>query len=223
MKKVPYCQAIGSLMYTAVAMHPDISHSVSTLSCFLDNPSMTHWEAIKCIFCYLVGTQDFALTYGTEHHDLIGYSDTNGAMEEHRHAISGYTFIIDGGAVSWYSHKQELITLSTAEAEYVAAMHAVKEAIWLCQLIHQFFPLPTLPTTIFCDNQAAIKLAYDDNYHTHTKHIDIWYHFIRQVISEGIILLVYCPTEDMVADFLTNSLPKWKVSTHTCTLGLHCV
>ena len=131
MKKVPYCKAIGSLMYTAVAMHPDISHSVSTLSCFLDNPSMTHWEAIKCIFHYLAGTQDFTLTYGTECHDLIGYTDADGATEEHRHAISGYAFIIDGGAISWYSCKQELITLSTAEAEYVAATHMVKEAIWL--------------------------------------------------------------------------------------------
>ena len=201
MKKVLYHKAIGSLMYTAVATHPDISHSVSTLSHFLDNPSMTHWEAIKHMFCYLVGTWDFALTYGAEHHDLISYTDTDGAIEEHRHAISGYTFIIDGGAISWYSHKQELITLSTAEAEYI----------------------PTLPTTIFCNNQAAIKLAYDDNYHAHTKHINIWYHFIRQVVSEGIISLVYCPKEDMAADFLTKSLPKWKVLTHACTLGLHCV
>ena len=223
MKKIPYCEAIGSLMYATVATHPNISHSVSTLSHFLDNPSMTHWEAVKCIFHYLAGTQEFTLTYGTEHHDLIGYTDTNGATEEHRHAISGYAFIIDGGAISWYSRKQELVTLSTAEAEYVAATHMAKEAIWLCWLIHQSFPLPTLPTTIFCNNQAAIKLAYDDNYHAHTKHIDIQYHFIRQVISEGIISLVYCPTEDMAADFLTKSLPKWKVLTHTCTLGLHCV
>ena len=223
MKKVPYCEAIGSLMYAAVATRPDISHSVSTLSRFLDNPSMTHWEAVKRIFRYLAGTREFALTYGAECHDLIGYTNADGATEEHRHAISGYAFIIDGGAVSWYSRKQELVTLSTAEAEYVAATHTAKEAIWLRQLIHQFFPLPTSPTTIFCDNQASIKLAYDDNYHARTKHIDIWYHFIRQVVSEGIISPVYCPTEDMAADFLTKSLPKWKVSTHACTLGLHCV
>ena len=131
MKKVPYCEAISSLMYAAVATCPDISHSVSTLSRFLDDPSMTHWEAVKHIFCYLAGTQDFALTYGTEHHDLISYTNIDGATEEHRHAISGYAFIIYGGAVSWYSCKQELVTLSTAEAEYVAAMHVVKEAIWL--------------------------------------------------------------------------------------------
>ena len=69
--------------------------------------------------------------------------------------------------------------------------------------------------------QAAIKLAIDDNYHARTKHIDIRYHFIRQVVTDGTITLIYCSTDDMAADFLTKVLPKWKVSTHACTLYLH--
>jgi hypothetical protein len=150
----------------------------------------------------------------------MGYTDADGASEEHCHTISGYAFLIDRGAVSWYSHKQEIVTLSTAEAEYVAATHAAKEAIWLCRLIFELFPLPTTPTMIHCNNQAAIKLVMDDNYHARTKHIDICYHFIRQVITDKTIMLIYCPTDDMAADFLTKSLPKWKVSLHSCTLGL---
>jgi len=223
MQKTPYREAVGSLMYAAVATRPDISHAVSALSRFLDNPGSTHWEAVKRVFRYLAGTRNHTLTYGGERHDLIGYTDADGAMEEHRHAVSGYAFLIDGGAVSWYSRKQELVTLSTAEAEYVAATHAAKEAIWLRRLILELFPLPTSPTILFCDNQAAIKLASDDNYHARTKHIDIRYHFIRQVVADGTVSLVYCPTDDMAADFLTKSLPKWKVSMHACTLGLHRV
>jgi hypothetical protein len=153
----------------------------------------------------------------------MGYTDADGASEEHCHTISGYAFLIDRGAVSWYSHKQEIVTLSTAEAEYVAATHAAKEAIWLCRLIFELFPLPTTPTMIHCNNQAAIKLVMDDNYHARTKHIDICYHFIRQVITDKTIMLIYCPTDDMAADFLTKSLPKWKVSLHSCTLGLRRV
>jgi transposase InsO family protein len=220
MEKVPYREAIGSLMYVSVATCPDITHAVSALSRFLDNPGSTHWEAVKRVFRYLAGTRTFALTYGGDKQDLVGYTDADGASEEHRHAISGYAFLIDGGAVSWYSRKQEIVTLSTAEAKYVAATHAAKEAIWLRRLIFKLFPLPTTPTTIHCDNQAAIKLAMDDNYHARTKHIDIHYHFIRQVIAEKTIMLIYCPTDDMAADFLTKSLPKWKVSLHSCTLGL---
>ena len=129
MQKTPYCEAVGSLMYASVATCPDITHTVSALSQFLNNPSSIHWEAVKHVFCYLAGTRDCALTYGSEWHDLTGYTDADGTSEKHCHAISGYTFLIDRGAISWYSCKQEIVTLSTAEAEYIAATHASKEAI----------------------------------------------------------------------------------------------
>jgi hypothetical protein len=221
MKKTPYREAIGSLMYAAVATRPDISYAVSTLSQFLDNPGSAHWEAVKRIFRYLIGTRDLELTYGGECHDLLGYTDADGVSQEHRHAISGYVFLINGGVISWSSWKQELITLSTAEAEYVATTHAAKEAIWLHWLIFELFPALKMPTTLYCDNQAALRLATDDNYHTHTKHIDLRYHFIRQVVASWALKLIYCPTDDMTADILTKALPKWKVSFHILSLRLH--
>jgi hypothetical protein len=113
--------------------------------------------------------QDLQLTYRGEQHDLLGYTDADGASQPHRHAISGHAFLIDGGAISWSSKKQELVTLSTAEAKYVAATHAAKEAIWLRRLIGELFPSSLSPTTLFCDNQAALKLAIDDNYCARTK------------------------------------------------------
>ena len=75
------------------------------------------------------------LVYGTTDDGLEGYTDADGSSQEHRHAISGYVFLVNGGAVSWSSKKQELITLSTAESEYVAATYAAKEAIWLQRII----------------------------------------------------------------------------------------
>jgi hypothetical protein len=183
MAKVPYREAIGSLMYASVATWPDITFAISYLSQFLENPGRVHWEAVKRVLRYLSGTKTHALTYGNEHHDIIGFTDADGASQEHRHAISGFAFLIDGGAVSWASKKQELITLSTAEAEYVAATHAAKECIWLRRLTGPMFGPPSKPTTLFCDNQAALRLAEDDNYHARTKHIDIRYHFVRQTIT----------------------------------------
>lgn len=223
MRKIPYREAIGSLMYLAVATRPDIAFAVSTLSQFLDNPGDAHWEAVKRIFRYLAGSKSFELTYGGERHDLIGYTDADGAVQEHRRAISGYAFLIDGGAISWASRKQELVTLSTAEAEYVAATHAAKEAIWLRKLVGELFPSLLTPITLYCDNQSAIKLAQDDNYRARTKHIDLRYHFIRQAVATGAIDLVYCPTEDMAADNLTKALPKWKANSHNLALGLRRV
>ena len=161
------------------------------------------------------------LTYGGERHNLEGYTDSDGGTQEDRHAIAGNVFLVDGGAVSWSAKRQELVTLSTAKSEYVAATHAAKEAKWLQKLIRQLFPhLHNLPTTIYCDNQSAIVLATTDNYHARTKHLDDRYYFIRDLISKGVIKLTYCPTEDMLADMFTKALPKWKVASHISALGL---
>jgi hypothetical protein len=221
MHKVPYHKAIGSLMYAAIATHPNIAFSVSVLSRFLENLGEAHWEVVKCIFCYLAGMRNHTLTYGAEQHDLIRYTDADRASQEHRYTISGYVFLIDGGTVSWSLRKQKLVTLSTAEAEYIAAMYAMKECIWLCHLIGKLFPSLIRQTTLHCDNQVALKLTTDDNYHAQTKHIDICYHFIHQVITSTAIDIVYCPTDDMMADILTKALLQWKVKYHCLGLGLH--
>ena len=131
MKNVPYREAVGSLMYAAMGTQPDIAFATSTVAKFLENPGWKHWEAVRKIFQYLKGTRDWKLVYGGQKQDLQGWIDTDGASQEHWRAISGYVFMINGGAMSWSSKKQELVTLSTAEAEYVAATHAAKEALWL--------------------------------------------------------------------------------------------
>jgi len=221
MHKVPYREAIGSLMYTSVATRPDITFVVSTLLQFLENLGKAHWQVVKRVFHYLAGTHTVALTYRGEWEDLHRYTDTDGASQDHCRAISGYAFIMDGGTISWSLQKQELVTLSTVEVEYVAVTHATKECIWLCRLTGDILlPLPE-STTLHCDNQAALKLVQDDNYHTRTKHIDIRYHFIQDVVKQGYIKLQYCPTDDMTADILTKVLPRWKVSQHALGLGLH--
>ena len=139
---------------------------------------------------------------------LEGFSDADSNSQEHRHAISGYVFAVDGGDVSWNSRKQSLVTLSTMESEYVAVMHASKEALWIRAFLSDvFYPLAHL-VLLYCDDTSAIAVAKDDKYYAHTKHIDIRYHFICEVISCGLVDLQYCPTEDMVADILTKALPR---------------
>jgi hypothetical protein len=94
-------------------------------------------------------------------------------MAKDRHAISGYAFIVHGGAISWSAKHQDIILLSTTESEYIAVTHAAKEALWLRSLIEQLFGTTLSPTTLFSDNQSAIALSKDHQYHAHTKHIDI--------------------------------------------------
>ncbi len=223
MEHTLYHQAIGSLMYTAIATHPNTSFTISALSHFLANPGNTHWEAVKHVFHYLKGTKDLQLTYGSERQDLQGYTDADGSTQEDQQAMSGYTFLINRGTISWSARRQELITLSTAEVEYVAATHAAKEAKWLHKLFGKLFPhLLDLPMTLFLDNQSVIKLTTTDNYHAWTKHLDQLYHFIHNLVSKQVIKLVYCPSEDMVMDTLTKALLKWKVVAHASSLGMCC-
>lgn len=119
MKRTPYRRAVGSLMYAATGTRPDIAFAVSTMAQFTQNPAWIHWEAVKWIFCYLLGTKNLHLIYGDNSQGLVGYVDADGASQDHRRAISGYVFLVDSGAVSWSSKKQELVTLLTTEVEYI--------------------------------------------------------------------------------------------------------
>ena len=164
--------------------------------------------------------RDWALVYGTKVKGLEGFTDAASATQEHRHAIMGYAFLINGGAVSWSSKKQEIITLSTTKSEYVATTHTAKEAIWLHQFIGEVFQLLTNLIPLYSDSQPTIALTCDGSYHTRTKHIDIRYHFIRFIVNNGTINHIYCPTDNMVANTLAKVLPNIKVKHFAFALGL---
>ena len=120
----------------------------------------------------------------------------------------------------WNSKQQEIIVLSTTEGEYVAATQAAKEALWLRSFTNDVFGLELAPTALFSDNKSAIALSKDHQYHARTKHIDIRFHFIRWIIENGAIRLIYCPTEDMLTDTLTKPLPSVKEKHFASELGL---
>ena len=98
-----------------------------------------HWEAVKQVFYYLLGTKNWELTYGSTEDGLKEHTNADSTSQEHQHAISGCVFLVNGGAVSWSSKKQELVTLSTAKSEYVAATYSTKEALWLQQIISEIY------------------------------------------------------------------------------------
>jgi len=118
-------------MYVATATRPDIMFAVLALAQFTQDPAKAHWEAAKHVIRYLKGTSNLELTYGAARTGIVRYTDADHASQYHRHSISGYTFLINGDAVSCSSKKQSIVALSTTEAEYMAATHTVKEALWL--------------------------------------------------------------------------------------------
>ena len=106
-----YSQIIGSLMYLASALRPDISFAVSKLTRYTSNPGDDHWRALKRVLCYLKGTISFGIHYSGHLAVLEGYSDSNWISDiDQIYATSGYVFTLGGGAVSWRSRKQTILT-----------------------------------------------------------------------------------------------------------------
>ena len=124
-------------------------------------------------------------------------------------ATSGYAFKYKGCLVSWKSSKQQTVSLSSTEAEYIALINAVKESVWLRQLLIEL-KRDQDKIKIYCDNKSTICLSMNPEYHTITKLIDIRYHYIREVINNDQIEINHIATEENTADGLTKGLPNNK-------------
>lgn len=210
MSDVPYSSAVGSLMYAMVCTRPDIAHAVGVVSRFLSNPAKSHWEAVKWIFRYLRGTSKLCLTFGRCKCYLAGYTDADMAGDlDSRKSTSGYIFTFSGGAISWQSRLQKCVSLSTTEAEYVAATEAGKEMLWLKRFLQEL-GIQQEEYIISCDSQSALDLSKNTMYHSRTKHIDVRYHWLRLAIEEKSFKLQKIHTDKNAADILTKVIPKEK-------------
>ena len=192
-----YRSLVGGLLYL---MHtrPDISFPVSIVSRFMQNVSKHHYGATKRILKYVAGTLQFGIWYtNTSGFKLQGYTDSDWASSlDDRRSTSGSVFTLGSGAITWNSKKQEIIALSTTKAEYVAATSSACQTIWLRRLIADFNQEQREATHIYCDNKSTISIARNPTHHGRTKHIDIRFHFIWNLISTSSIALIYCTTDD---------------------------
>lgn len=124
-----------------------------------------------------------------------------------RKSCTGYVYLWQGGPIAWHSKKQPTVALSTTEAEYMAITSASQEALWMKQLIDEILSESTSAIEIFCDNKGARDLCENGNYSARTKHIDIKYYFVRDLIEKNKIKISKVGTDSMVADSLTKALP----------------
>ncbi|KAL0435944.1 UNVERIFIED_CONTAM: Retrovirus-related Pol polyprotein from transposon TNT 1-94 [Sesamum radiatum] len=134
MNKIPYSNAIGSVMYLMVSTRPDIAYAVSCLSRYMSNPGAPHWEALKWLLRYLKGSMNTGIKFSKcpKGVNLLGYVDSNYANDkDSRKSTTSYVFTLCGACISWKSQLQNIVALSTTEAEYIATTEAFKEAIWL--------------------------------------------------------------------------------------------
>ena len=214
MQDIPYNQAVGSLFYLAVATRPDIARTVGNLARFSTNPGMTHWKAVKHLFRYIKGTLDYKLTYSpsSDSELFTSYTDADHAgCPDTGCSTSGYVIKMGTGAISWSSRLQTIVALSTTEAEFVAAVSAGQEMLWLRNLFTEFGFDVTSASTLRIDNLSALSVAKNPKHHGHMKHLNLRFYWLRDEVAKGRIEVVHLRTSDMPADILTKSLPKPKV------------
>lgn len=207
-----YRNLIGSLMYLAIGTRADIAHAVSVCSRFLEKPTIVHERAAKRILRFIKKTLNFGILYTQSSSGKISaYSDADFAGDTStRKSTSGSVLFFGNNIVSWSSERQQSVSLSTTESEYIAASQCVKELIWLKKLLCEMLNEPSINTTLFMDNQSAIRLVKNPEFHKRSKHIDIRYHFIREKYEEKFFDLEYVATNDMLADIFTKALPATK-------------
>ncbi|GJT76959.1 hypothetical protein Tco_1043684 [Tanacetum coccineum] len=187
MSKVSYANAVRSLMYLMVCIRPDIAYAVSVVTRYLANPNRGN------------------------HVDVTGFVDSDYAKDPNKgRSITGYTFFVQGCVVSSKAMLQHVVALSTTEAEYMPLTEAVKEAIWLRGLLEELgVELNTV--AVNCDNQGAIHLSLNHVFHERTKHINVRYHFIREVLEAKTVKVLKVGTQQNVADALTKVVPGLKL------------
>ncbi|WJX40607.1 hypothetical protein P8452_28061 [Trifolium repens] len=201
-----YRSMIGSLLYLT-ASRPDISFVVGVCARYQAEPKMSHLNQVKRILKYVSGTSDYGILYSHgEDTRLLGYCDADWAgSADDRKSTSGGCFFLGSNLISWFSKKQNCVSLSTAEAEYIAAGSSCSQLLWMKQMLGEYNVQQDV-LTLYCDNLSAINISKNPIQHSRTKHIDIRHHFIRDLVEDNIVTLEHVATENQLADIFTKAL-----------------
>lgn len=216
---VPYREAVGNLTFLQVVSRPDIGFAVNIASRNLENPTDESWSLVKRILRYIKGTTDKGLLYSKSgvfetycDADFAGDKDT-------RKSTTGVVCIYSNAAITWQSKRQNCVALSTTEAEYISAAAAAKEMVWIKRLLNDCQNYCN-EYMLYVDNASAIKLIKNPELHQRSKHIDVRYHYVRNLYRDGLINVHYIQSEKQIADIFTKALPKPQFVNLRSKLGL---
>lgn len=205
-----YQQMIGSLLYLALRTRPDILVSVLILARFQQRPTPYCHRAAKRLIRYLKGTSDYGLIYTSGTCELSVFVDSDYAGDtSDRKSTTGHLVKLGNAVVNWGARKQQAVALSTCEAEYFALSEASKEVIWMQRVLHEVGKNVKGTTPLRSDNDSAITWAVGSKKHSkRSKHIDVRVHFIRDLVAQKKVEVVYVASEDNDADMLTKPLGR---------------
>ncbi|XP_026415820.1 uncharacterized protein LOC113311186 [Papaver somniferum] len=207
----------GALQFLTMT-RPDITYDVNQVCQFMHAPTDIHFLAVKRIFRYLKGTLGKGLFFrpsssfqvsGSFYDTVYAYSDVDWAGNpDNRRSTAGTCVFVGPNLISWSSKKQPTVSRSSTEAEYRALALAAAEVIWILYLLKDLGLYIKQPPTLFCDNINATYMASNPVMPSRGKHIDIDYHFVRERVVRGSLIVRYMPTQHQLADLFTKGLLK---------------
>ena len=205
--KEKYQRLVGKLIYLSHT-RPDIAYAVGVVSQFMHNPSEDHMRAVTRILRYLKGTPGKGIKFKKNGHTKIeGYTDADWAGNiMDRKSTSGYFTFVGGNLVTWRSKKQNVVALSSAEAEFRGMVKGICELLWLRKMINELELGTENEMKLYCDNKAAIDISHNPVQHDRTKHIEVDRHFIKEKLDSHVISLPFVRSTEQVADILTKAV-----------------
>ncbi|XP_068321563.1 secreted RxLR effector protein 161-like [Pyrus communis] len=186
-KLKPYASLVGSLMYANICTRPNLAFIVGLLGRFQSNPGEAHWVAAKKVLRYLQRIKGYMLVYGRENTlEVVGYTDSDlaGDLDE-RKSTGGYIFMTNGGAISWKSAKQTIISTSTMEAEFIACFEGMKQAVWLKNFISELKVVDSVhkPLRMFCDNNSTVFFSKNNKRNLASRLMDVKFLKVREKVK----------------------------------------
>jgi hypothetical protein len=201
-----YRRLVGSLQYLTLT-RPDICYAVNQVCQFMQAPRTEHLVAVKRILRYLKGTIGQGITIRPGPLSLFGaFCDADWAgCPDTRRSTTGFCTYLGPNLISWGSKKQPTVSRSSAEAEYKALAITASELMWLSYLLSELHIPFNLPIVLHCDNKSALHMAANPILHARTKHIEIDYHFVRDLVVNGTLCVRFVRSGDQLADIFTQS------------------
>jgi hypothetical protein len=219
-KQKLYRSGVGMLLYLVKHSRPDIANAVRELSKVLDGANMAAYKEMHRVIKYVLDTRDLGLRIepiqGSEQPwELVCFSDSDYAGDpDSRRSVSGFVLYVRGVPISWRSKAQRSVALSSSEAEWVAASEAVKEVMFVLQLLQSMQIKVKLPIIVRVDNVGAIFMTKNITTTGRSKHVDIRYKFVTEYIEDGIIKVIFVKSADNDSDIMTKNLGSELHSKH---------